>query len=138
MSALQQELNEAHTKVESLEQQLIASQTENKRLRTELERNIEAPIQTEINRHGTEFWAQIQVNCLKDPDAVKVLVKTKQLRVDDMNTNKETLLCVSAKVGSYNMVQFCINAGFDTNHKDAWNMTALDNAKLSGYYHIEQ
>eukprot|EP01083_Nonionella_stella_P031595 86541_1 len=131
MDEMQQKWIDSQTKIETL-------QEENQRLRNELEKHTKSPIKSEINRHGSELWKQIEVNCLKDPDAVKVLVKTKQITVNDMNTDKRTLLLVAACVGSYDMVQFCINAGFDITHKDKWDCTALDNAIFRSFYHIEQ
>eukprot|EP01083_Nonionella_stella_P058529 153245_1 len=122
------------------QQQLLIDQLqlENQRLRQQLESNTASPVEVEANRHGTEFWIQIKVNCLKDPEAVKALVKTKEITVNDLTKNKETLLNVAASVGSYDIVQFCINAGFDTNHKDKWGKTPLGNAKRGGHHHIEQ
>eukprot|EP01083_Nonionella_stella_P087033 241976_1 len=124
-----------------------ALKVENEKLRKQIEQlqkhanatSVKSPIETEvINRHGSEFWHQVEVNCLKDPDAVKALVKTKQITVNDLTPNKETLLHVAVMCGSYDMVQFCINTGFDMNHRDEWDNTPLENAKRRGHYHIEQ
>eukprot|EP01083_Nonionella_stella_P152320 488037_1 len=109
-----------------LQQKLTDSQTEIQQLRHELRNNTS---KVDINRHSTEFWILVKVNCLNDPDNVKALVQTKKITVNDTTENNETLLNVAASVGSYDIVQFCINIGFDINHKDKWDNTPLDNAK---------
>eukprot|EP01083_Nonionella_stella_P152321 488039_1 len=118
-----------------LQQKLTDSQTEIQQLRHELRNNTS---KVDINRHSTEFWILVKVNCLNDPDNVKALVQTKKITVNDTTENNETLLNVAASVGSYDIVQFCINIGFDINHKDKWDNTPLDNAKYGDHYHIEQ
>eukprot|EP01083_Nonionella_stella_P268593 908112_1 len=125
---------------ENQQQQLLIDelQLEVQKLRKQLEQNVVSPAKEEINRHGSEFWLQLKVNCLKDPDAVKALVKTKKMTVNDMNIKKKTLLIVAAGQGSYDMVQFCINSGCDINHQDISGRTALDHAKKRGHYHIAQ
>eukprot|EP01084_Bolivina_argentea_P209389 356676_1 len=93
---------------------------------------------TEQNEHSTEFWDDIIVKVMKDPDYVKSLIRNKTINQNDVNQDGQTLLMIAAGYGSYEIVQFCLNGGADTNHKGNNGRTALDWCRKNGYYHIEQ
>ena len=51
----------------------------------------------------------------------------------DSNNLDRTLLLISSKKGSYDIVKLCLELGADINHKDCGGKTAIDLARESGF-----
>ena len=87
---------------------------------------------------STSFWDDIYSKCRSDPLSIKKLISSGTLKMTDSNHLDRTLLLISAKKGSYELVELCLNLGANINHKDKGAKTAIDLAHDSGHYHIEQ
>ena len=86
-----------------------------------------------------DFWKDIDARVAKnDIDFIKSLINDKTINMFDTNKEKQTLLLLSSKYGSYEITQLCLNLGCDINHMDKDNKTALNYAIDGHYYHIQQ
>lgn len=87
----------------------------------------------------SQFWVDInsklQRNDLKN---IKYLIKTKELRMDERDSNGNNLLMLCSKYGLYDMVSLCINLGSSITLKNDNKKTALDIARNNGHPHIEE
>ena len=63
---------------------------------------------------------------------MKELIRNKELKVDDVNHSKQTLLMMAAKHGQYELVATAINLGADIDVQDDSKDTALKIAKKKG------
>eukprot|EP01084_Bolivina_argentea_P240393 403881_1 len=129
MTEWEQKYNELQIRIHKLEQR-------NKELEST---NIHKPNVTP-NRHGEEFWQNIYDKMNRNPDYIKNLVKKKILTMEDTDGLGRTLLLVSAKYGSYNIAQFCLNCGADINFRELIGLKrdAITLAREFTNYHIEQ
>ena len=87
---------------------------------------------------SASFWDDIYSKCKSNPDAIKELISSGVITMTASNNLDRTLLLISSKKGSYDLVQLCLKLGADIDHKDRGGKTAIDLARDSGFYHIEQ
>ena len=88
--------------------------------------------------HNYTWWKEISRKCITEPDAIKLLIKNKELSLTETNFEGRTVMLLAARSGAYQLTQFCINSGADLNHKDDHGMTAVDLANQSGYFNVQQ
>eukprot|EP01083_Nonionella_stella_P094043 263768_1 len=91
-----------------------------------------------VHNHSPQFWNEIKIKCVSDPDHIKALIQNKSLNINDVNELQQTLLLIASEQGSYKIVELCINLGANIKHTDYYGKTALDKARLHSYFHIEQ
>ena len=79
-----------------------------------------------IKKKTLTFWNDLAKK-LKDGDieGVKDLVRTKQLKIDEVNDLGRNLLMMAAQHGSYELVSMCINLGADIDKEDNSKQTGL-------------
>ena len=82
----------------------------------------------EINdkKKTVTFWNDLDKK-LKEGDIefVKDLVRTKELKIDEVNNRGRNLLMMATQHGSYELVSMCINLGADIDKQDNSQQTGL-------------
>eukprot|EP01084_Bolivina_argentea_P255353 429470_1 len=86
-----------------------------------------------------QFWDYLDQKLEEaDIEYIKELVRKKEIKMDDVNSQGRNLLMLSTTYGSYELVAMCINLGADIDHQDNSRKTALKIAQESGYPDIEE
>eukprot|EP01084_Bolivina_argentea_P136561 240503_1 len=115
-----------------LRKELDAMKEENQRLKQKLP-------ETQRNPLTNEFWSILRQNVRdNNVDYIKQLINDRKLDMMDKDSEGMTLLLIAAKIGSYDIVQLCINLGADIDKEDTSKMTALKIAKKRGFPDIEE
>ena len=102
-ASLKDELEELRVRYALLEKEANSLKQENIQLKNSTTTNNSNTLQ-----HTREFWVDIDQKCMTDPDSVKLMIKNKQLTLDDRNEWGNTILMVAAENGAYELVQFCL------------------------------
>ena len=143
-SSWEEKYNAEHDRYRLVQDQLQSERQVNERQKGEIEL-----LAAKINKltksrsptkrmYDADMIADIKAKGQNDPDAIKLMVKNKEIGINDKIWVGRTLLVVSAWYGAYDLVNFCINQGADLSIKDNVGRTALDWSRVDGYYNIEQ
>eukprot|EP01084_Bolivina_argentea_P072626 131869_1 len=115
-------LDEYKRQNEELKQKLALLERENAKLRKVL------PSKKHLQTN--ELWKEIEDKIMSNNiDYIKLLINDKTINMFDTNKLNQTLLLLSAKHGSFEICQLCLNLGCDVNHIDSNNMTAFTYTK---------
>eukprot|EP01084_Bolivina_argentea_P136560 240502_1 len=130
--ALQKKQQQSTREINDLRKELDAMKEENQRLKQKLP-------ETQRNPLTNEFWSILRQNVRdNNVDYIKQLINDRKLDMMDKDSEGMTLLLIAAKIGSYDIVQLCINLDADIDTISKSGQTALDLARQGAWTHIER